>query len=109
VEALRAIFATRTQAQWIAAFQGHDCCVTPVLGLDEALDDPQHRAREMFVRARHPAAGDVLQFAPPFKLSRFDFEVERPAPAPGEHAGEILEALGYDAARIAGLRARGVV
>jgi alpha-methylacyl-CoA racemase len=51
----------------------------------------------------------VLQFAPPFKLSRFDFEVERPAPAAGEHAGEILGALGYDSAKIAGLKARRVI
>lgn len=109
VAALRDIFASRTQAHWVAAFEGHDCCVTPVIRLDEAIEDPQHQAREMFVHARHPTGGDVLQFAPPFKLSRFTFEVERPAPAPGQHAEEILDALGYDAARVARLRARGVI
>jgi alpha-methylacyl-CoA racemase len=109
IEALRMIFGSRTQAHWVAAFEGHDCCVTPVLTLDEAERDPQHGARAMFVHAAHPRAGDVLQFAPPFKLSRFDFEVERPAPAAGEHAGEILGALGYDSAKIAGLKARRVI
>ena len=109
VAALRAIFATCTQAEWVAKFQGHDCCVSPVLGLDEAMNDRQHVAREMFVRGVHPSAGEVLQLAPPFKLSDFEFEMERPAPAPGQHADEILRALGYDAARITHLRHRGVI
>ncbi len=109
IDALQAIFATRTQGQWVQAFEGHDCCVTPVLTLDEAQRDPQHAARDMFVHASHPREGDVLQFAPPFKLSRFAFEVERPAPGAGEHAEEILGALGYDLIRIASLRQRRVI
>ncbi|MEO8038275.1 MAG: CaiB/BaiF CoA-transferase family protein [Betaproteobacteria bacterium] len=109
VEALGRLFATRSQAEWVATFEGHDCCVTPILALDEAMNDEQHVARAMFVRADHPAAGEVLQFAPPFKLSDFDFETARPAPAPGQHATEILDELGYDAERIAALRARGVI
>ena len=103
------LFAQRTQAEWVEAFAGHDCCVSPVIPFEETLTDPQHAARGMFVRAPHPEAGDVLQMALPLKLSDFRFEVRRPAPAPGEHTEELLGALGYDTARIAALRESGVL
>ena len=106
---LRSIFASQTQAEWVRRFEGHDCCVSPVVGLDVAQSDPQHTARGMFVHAAHPAAGDVLQFAPPLQMSRFEFEVARPAPGAGEHTDEVLAELGYGAERIAALRAARVV
>lgn len=109
IDALRGIFATKTQAEWVKAFEGRDCCVCPIQTFDELLDDPQHAARGMFVRSPHPTEGDVLQMAPPVKLSDFTFEVERPAPAPGEHTEELLRALGYDDARIATLSRQRVI
>lgn len=44
VEKLTAIFAARTQADWVAAFDGVDACVTPVLTLQEASQHPQMQA-----------------------------------------------------------------
>jgi len=38
---LEALFATRTQADWAAAFDGLDACVTPILSMDEAMTHPQ--------------------------------------------------------------------
>lgn len=35
-----AVFATRTQAQWTALFEPADCCVSPVLRMDEAMRHP---------------------------------------------------------------------
>ncbi len=109
IAALQAIFATRTQAQWVEAFAGHDCCVTPVKPFEEALDDPQHAARGMVVRSPHPTEGDVLQIAPPLKLSDFTFEVARPAPASGEHTDEVLREIGLGEDEIARLRQSRVV
>jgi crotonobetainyl-CoA:carnitine CoA-transferase CaiB-like acyl-CoA transferase len=37
---LDALFATRTQAEWSAAFGAADCCVSPVLTMAEALAHP---------------------------------------------------------------------
>lgn len=99
-----AIFAAHPQDYWIARFATEDCCVTPVLPLEQCLDDPQHRAREMVVRE-----GGALQFAPPLKMSDYQFSIERPAPAPGEHAGEILGEAGYSVAEIDKLRTAGVI
>jgi crotonobetainyl-CoA:carnitine CoA-transferase CaiB-like acyl-CoA transferase len=83
----------------VALFDTVDCCVTPVLNLDEALAHPQMRAREMSL-----TADGMTQYAPPFKISGWSFAVEKLAPAPGQHTDEILSELGYVAEQIASLR-----
>jgi crotonobetainyl-CoA:carnitine CoA-transferase CaiB-like acyl-CoA transferase len=101
---MRDIFAAQPLAYWVEKFAREDCCVTPVLRLEESLDDPQLRARGMFVRD-----GGALQFAPPLRMSEYEFGVERPAPGAGEHTGEILGEAGYSPAEITALRAARVV
>ncbi len=101
---LEALFSSRPQADWVALFDSVDCCVTPVLNLDEALDHPQARARGMSV-----GADGMTQYAPPFKISGWSFAVEKLAPTPGEHTDEILAELGYDAEHIAALRKSRIV
>ena len=44
-------FAGRTRDEWVAAFAGHEACVAPVLGFDEALTHPHNVARRSFVTA----------------------------------------------------------
>ena len=81
----------RTRAEWEAFNAEHDCCVEPVLELDEALADEQcgradgRRRRCSATRcgwgdARGPARG--------------------PAPGLGEHTDEVLSEAGFDVAEI---------
>ncbi len=102
--ALAEAFAARTQAEWAELFERVDCCVSPVLGIGEALDNAQLRARGMVVE--HDG---LAQPAPPWKLGGFEFAIERGAPAPGQHSEEILREAGYTAEEIAGLRQDGVL
>ena len=101
---LETLFASRTQAAWCAVFDGVDCCVTPVLDVAEALVHPHFVARQMAVEA-----DGVTQYAPPLKLSGWQFSVERAAPAPGEQSNEILGEAGFSAAEIEALRRAKVV
>src|SRR5882672_4046927 len=101
---LSKIFASRTQREWTGVFAGADCCVSPVLGVGEALSNEQLRARAMIVEA-----DGITQFALPLKMSEFEFAVERTAPAAGEHTDEILREAGYRDAEIAALRTEGVI
>src|SRR5436305_1366734 len=65
------IFATRTREQWRQFASKHDCCLEPVLDLDEALDSELVRAREMVVELDQPgAAQPVKLLGAPIKLSR---------------------------------------
>ncbi|MDT3672694.1 MAG: CaiB/BaiF CoA-transferase family protein [Aromatoleum sp.] len=99
-----AIFRRRTQAEWVAIFDRVDCCVTPVLRLEESLDDAQIAARGMVLDV-----DGVRQFAPPVRLSEFELGDVAPAPAAGADSDAILSGLGLDAAEIARLRAAGVI
>lgn len=103
-EELARIFAGQPQSYWSEKFRAADCCVTPVLDLAQAMDNEQLRARSMVVE------GDGLpQFAPPYRLSEYQFAVEQPAPAPGEHSEQILAEAGYSPEDIARLRDQGVI
>ncbi len=101
---LEELFASRSQAAWCDFFAGVDCCVTPVLGVAEALEHPHFLARGMAVRA-----DGVTQYAPPVKLSGWVFAVERGAPSPGEHSEEILRQSGFTAREILALQAASVI
>ncbi|HEX6364330.1 MAG TPA: CaiB/BaiF CoA-transferase family protein [Albitalea sp.] len=109
-QALRAelaeLIGAHTLAHWQQRLQGSGCCVTPVLRLEEALEDAHFRARGMVVE---PPDGGPRQLACPVKMSGYAFEVRRPAPQPGEHSDEILAELGYGAERREALRRQGAI
>jgi alpha-methylacyl-CoA racemase len=98
------IFAERTRDEWQAFASEHDCCLEPVLGLDEALDSELVRAREMVVSLDQPGAeSDVRLLGVPVKLSRTPGAPAGPGPALGEHTEDVLAGLGYSAGEIAAL------
>src|SRR3954454_23988419 len=50
------VFKSRTRDEWQAFAGEHDCCLEPVLDLDEALDSELVRAREMVAELAQPGA-----------------------------------------------------
>ena len=106
---LAAIFATRTQQEWIALFLEADVPGAPVYRVEELADDPHVRQRELLMQQHHPVAGDIRLVSTPVRAAGETF-APAPAPAAGEHSDEILrELLGLGADDIAKLRADGVV
>jgi alpha-methylacyl-CoA racemase len=105
------IFRARSRADWEAFASEHDCCLEPVLELDEALDSELVRAREMVVEIEQPGAErPVRQLGVPVKLARTPAEHARlPGPTLGEHTEEVLLAAGYTHAEVAELLASGAV
>ena len=97
------IFRSRSRDQWRAFNDEHDCCIEPVLGLDEALESDQVREREMVVELEQPELGTVRQLGVPVKLSRTPGAVHRSAPALGEHTAELLAEAGYSTEEIAAM------
>ena len=107
---VEAIFAARTRDEW-AAFAGeHDCCLEPVLDLDEALDSELVRAREMVVEIDQPGAERpvrLLGVADQARRARRATRRARPGPALGAgHRRGARAALGYAAEEIARAAAR---
>jgi crotonobetainyl-CoA:carnitine CoA-transferase CaiB-like acyl-CoA transferase len=105
------LFAARSREQWRAFASEHDCCLEPVLDLDEALDSELVAARELVVELHQPGVqSPVKLLGAPFKLSRTPAEPTRaPGPALGEHTDEVLAHAGYSAEEIAALHETGAV
>ena len=82
------IFRERTREQWEQFAREHDCCLEPVLELDEALDSELVRSREMVVEIDQPGAERRRSASSgiPIKLTRTPGEHARlPGPQLGEH------------------------
>jgi alpha-methylacyl-CoA racemase len=101
------IFLERTREEWREFASQHDCCLEPLLDLDEALDSELTRAREMVVELEQPGAGAVKQLGVPVKLSRTPGQIDAPGPVLGEHTDEVLAGLGYSSEEIEALKESG--
>jgi crotonobetainyl-CoA:carnitine CoA-transferase CaiB-like acyl-CoA transferase len=102
-----AVFRGRGRDEWKAFNDEHDCCIEPVLDVDEALDSELVRARQMVVELEQPELDTVRQLGVPVKMSRTPGDPTRPAPAFGEHTDEVLGEVGYSAEEIAALKESG--
>jgi crotonobetainyl-CoA:carnitine CoA-transferase CaiB-like acyl-CoA transferase len=110
-QAVSEVFASRTREQWQRFASEHDCCLEPVLGLDEALASELAEARQMVVGLAQPGvAREVRLLGAPFKLSRTPAEPTRaPGPGLGEHTDKVLAEAGYRPEEITALHAAGAV
>jgi crotonobetainyl-CoA:carnitine CoA-transferase CaiB-like acyl-CoA transferase len=101
--AVAEVFRSRSRDEWRAFNDEHDCCIEPILDLDEALGSELTRAREMAVEVEQPGIGPVRQLGLPIKLDRTPGDPTRPAPAFGEHTEEVLRELGYSDEEVASM------
>ncbi|MCF8199801.1 MAG: CoA transferase [Sulfuritalea sp.] len=101
---LAALIASHPLTHWQAVFADTDCCVTPVLRIDETLKHPQIVAREMVAEV-----GGTKQFAPPYKLSSWPWKDAVPAPKSGTDSDEVLAEVGFTESEIAAFRQARVI
>ncbi len=109
VAAMNEVLATRTRAEWVAAFDAAGVPVGPVHTIGEAVGHPQMQARGMIVETDHPQAGPTKSLGCPIHFSDTPTRITRPAPLLGEHTRELLREYGYTDAGIDALVAAGVV
>jgi glutaryl-CoA transferase len=82
----------------------------PINSIDQVMDDPQVRARQMVVEVDHPSAGMIKMVASPLNIPTAPPAVRLPPPMLGEHSALILhELLGMDDQSIADLLQAGVI
>jgi alpha-methylacyl-CoA racemase len=101
------IFRGRTREEWRAFNDEHDAMIEPVRELDEALESELVRERGMVISYEQPELGEVKQLGFPIKLSRTPADVQRPAPALGEHTTEVLTEAGYSDEEVRALEESG--
>ena len=106
---LEPAISARATNDWLAALREVGIPCVEVRSVGTALASPEARARDMVQTVPHPSAGEVALVGSPLKLGGTPSVPPAAPPLLGEHGDEVLGALGYDADRIAALRARGVV
>src|SRR4051812_32878462 len=104
------IFLERTRDEWQAFASEHDCCLEPVLDLDEALESDLVRAREMVVSIDQPGVAEpVRQLGVPVKMSRTPGAPQGPGPVLGADTHDVLREAGYSDDEIRELEEHGAV
>ncbi len=102
---LQEVFRTKTLAEWMDLALQHDIAMGPANQLEDLLDDPHLREREIIVDYDDPHAGPVTFVGWAAPVRGQPFGVGRPAPLLGEHVDEILAEAGYTPADVARFRA----
>lgn len=83
---------------------------SPILNIQQVVDDPHLNARGYFVEVEHPIIGKAKIPGIPFKFSETPGEVERPSPLVGEHNELILgKYLGISSAEVKQLKEEGAL
>lgn len=107
---LQAIFTGRTTAEWQTLLTAVEVPHSPVLALDEVLSSPQVTARQMVLQTSDSAGREYRMLG---SAVHWQDKPQRHAAAPpelGQHTEEVLrDWLGYSAARVAEMRASGVL
>lgn len=99
-----ALFRTRARDEWRVILENADCCVAPVLEVDEVLSDPHIDARGLAAPGQRPAP--PVRFDPPGRRAGPD----RVGRAPGADGQAVLQdLLGLDAAAVEALAQAGVI
>jgi len=101
--------SARSSDDIVAAMQAADVPASKIYTIRDIVADAQYAAREM-IREIRLADGRTLKVPGVVpKLSRTPGDFTGGGPVLGAHTDDVLREIGYDAAAIADLRARGVV
>jgi crotonobetainyl-CoA:carnitine CoA-transferase CaiB-like acyl-CoA transferase len=99
----------RSSAEWLDRFAQAGVPAGPIYRMDEVFADPQVVHLGMTAKVNHPVRGEVEVLATPLHLTRTPAQVTSAAPDAGQHNGEILTELGFDADAIAKFQADGII
>lgn len=109
-ERISAVTCEKTMNELVALFTEHEVPHAPILGIKEALSQPQAVAREMVVETEHQALGKIPIVNRAIKFPGDPQPVPSAPPVLGQHTDEILrEVLGLTSEQIDALRASNVL
>ncbi|MDB6101939.1 MAG: CoA transferase [Gammaproteobacteria bacterium] len=109
-ERICGVTSQKTVNELVDLLTQHQVPHAPILGIQDALSQPQAVAREMVVETDHQLLGKIPIVNRPIKFPGDSQPVPAAPPVLGQHTDEILrDILGFTAERIAQLRASKVV
>ncbi len=108
-ELLQDIIGQRPSDAWLATFEALEVPVNRVALVEESLTDPQVLENRMVISVDEAEFEMSKVVTHPIQVSGVAHVEPKPAPALGEHSGEILRELGYDENAIAAMREEGAL
>ncbi len=109
MDEMRALFRTRTRDEWVGDLSSADCCVAPVLELDELEQDPHWQARGLVQPVDLPGWGTLDALGFPVGLSSTPASIRIPPPRLGEHTLQVLGELGLSQSEVKELQSEGAI
>jgi crotonobetainyl-CoA:carnitine CoA-transferase CaiB-like acyl-CoA transferase len=109
IRELAGIFLTKTRDEWWDFLKNQDTSVAPVYNIDETLDDPQVRHRQMLLEINHPTLGLLKQLGFAIKLSETPARIRSFGKVVGSDTQKIMEELGYSRGDIQRLLKEGTI
>src|SRR5437763_9555184 len=107
---LNDIVRSKPSQFWVEALNNAGVPCGPINTIDQPFADPQVQHLKIRRPVDHPSLGRFGVDGQPIHMSAFSQpERLRPTPDQGQHTGEVLRELGYAAAAIEALHAKGVV
>lgn len=106
---IEGIIATKTVAEWVAAFDAVGVPCGPVKLPAELFEDPHVEANNLVVELEHPVVGRIKMANSPIRMSGAETGARTSSPALGQHTREFLAELGYSSAEVELFEAGGVV
>lgn len=98
-----------TVEEWEQILNQQGIPAGPVYQMDQSLDHPQVRHREMVVEREHPVMGTVRLLGLPVKLSETPGDVYRVPPALGEDTNAVLREIGLGDDELNRLREQNII
>ena len=103
-------FETDTRAHWLERLERANVPCAPIATVAEVAHNPHLEQRQMILHAAHPSFDQLIVPGSPLKTAGVVGVPDTRSPDLGEHTESVLRSLlGYDATRIARLRADKVI
>ena len=106
---LEARLAQKPTGFWVRELNAKDVPSGDILGLEEALRQPQAQHRQVLKKVAVAGVGEVEVFGLTALFEKTPGSVDAPPPALGEHNQPVYSSLGLSEAEQAELKSRGVI
>jgi crotonobetainyl-CoA:carnitine CoA-transferase CaiB-like acyl-CoA transferase len=108
IEAIQSVLVQKTSQEWFRIMREHKLPCTPLLTLNEVLNDPHARERHMLIEKDETTRG-LTYVGSPFKITGLDAVDLLPSPKLGQHTTELLKEVGYAEREVSDLMEKGIV
>lgn len=103
-------FLTKTADEWVACINAAKVPVGPINNIEQALNEPQVKERDLVIKIPHPFNKDFKMVGTPIKFSDTPIIYDKLPPLLGQHTQQVLKQyLNLSEERIEELNKKGII